>query len=192
MEFMKCFGRPFQSLNSPLHVSKLILCLSSCGIWRDVQQPRERFGTIPLTQNNLLNRNGLQQVLDNVLHTSFQTSSSSLSLSHFDVFRLYAQTPQPSLPSAKPLPPSLRLCVIPNSHPCNPLRLDSTVWSRTETSLSFVAEVAFETHMRRTSTRLLVCRPTVVLRHTSTCPQVICSNSDLSHSAICAVFRPLV
>ena len=137
------------------------------------------------------------QVLDNVPDTCFRTDSSlSLSLSRFDVLRLHAQTTQPSLPSAKLLPPSPVLlplfCVVPGSDPCSPIQLDSTVWSRTQTSLSFVAEVGFEIHMRHMPTPLLVCRPIVVLRHASTCPQVFCWSSDLSCSGVCATLRPLV
>ena len=97
--------------------------------------------------------------------------------------------------TAKPLPPSpvhLPLfCAIPGLDPCSPTQLDSTVWSRTQTSVGFVVEVAFKIHMRHMSTQLLVCRPVVVFRHVSTCPQVVCWSSDLSFCAVCATLRPL-
>ena len=128
--------------------------------------------SIRVTQNNLLDRNGSQTVLDNVLDTSFRADSWSLSCPPSARTNNTAVT---AICEAGSL-----YCVLPGSDACRPTRLDSTVWSRTQTSLGFVAEVAFE--IRHTSTPLLVCRPSVVLRHVSTCPQVCCWNSDPSQS----------
>ena len=165
------------------------MCLSSCGIWRNVQ-PRGLFGPFTWHETTFwIEKDCAKSWIMCQVRVLEQTHR--ICPCHVSMFSVCLR-----LCYAKPPPPSQVLlplfCVFPGSDPCRPTQLDFTGLSHTHTSLGFVAEMAFEIHMRHTSTPLIVCRPVVELRHVSTRPQVFCWNSDLTYSAVCPTLRPLV